>query len=47
MQLAQWVGGTIVPFSELGPALASADAAHLHRCHTTVIDQDLVAAARA
>ena len=47
MQLAQRVGGTIVPFSDLGEALSTADV--LLTCTgagTVVIDHDLVAAAR-
>ena len=48
MQLAQRVGGTIVPFDELGDALRTADV--LLTCTgsgTIVIDHDLVATARA
>ena len=47
MQLAQRVGGTIVPFSDLGDALSTADV--LLTCTgagSIVIDHDLVAAAR-
>ena len=46
-QLAQRVGGTIVPFTELGAALRAADV--LLTCTgagTVIIDHDLVAAAR-
>lgn len=48
MQLAQRVGGTIVPFAELGDALRTADV--LLTCTgagTVVVDHDLVASARA
>lgn len=48
MQLAQRVGGSIVPFSELGAALRQADV--LLTCTgagTTIIDHDLVDQARA
>ncbi|MEI7546592.1 MAG: glutamyl-tRNA reductase [Actinomycetota bacterium] len=48
MQLAQRVGGSIVPFSELGEALREADV--LLTCTgagTTIIDHELVATARA
>jgi glutamyl-tRNA reductase len=47
MQLAQRVGGSIVPFAELGDALATADV--LLTCTgsgTMLIDHDLVAASR-
>lgn len=47
MQLAQRVGGTIVPFGELGAALAAADVVvTCTGAGTTVIDRDIVGSSR-